>query len=93
MELEWEHFHCTEKLNFLDAIDYLKTVKEDGWRLPTVDELLYACKNYEEGFQRWGYWSSDTEDHYKLIVYFYTANVWKMDLDSHMYVRFIRNIN
>lgn len=92
MELEWEEFHCTEKMNYLDALDYLKTVKDEGWRLPNVDELVLACKNYIDGFQRWGYWSCESEDNYHLVVYFYTANVWKMENDSKMYVRFIRDI-
>jgi hypothetical protein len=93
MELEWEEFHCTEKMNYFDALDYLRTVSDDGWRLPTNFELTNACKNYMEGFQRWGYWSGDfCDDKFSFIIYFYTANEWKVHKDSLMYVRFVKDI-
>lgn len=93
MEIEWEEFHCLEKMTYDDALEYVKTVSEDGWRIPSSIELIEACKNYIEGFQRWGYWSSDIyKDDYCGVVYFYTANLWKMEKDSKMYVRFIRKI-
>lgn len=93
MELEWEEFHCLEKMNRRDALEYLDSIKEDGWRLPTVEELIFACKNYVEGFQKWGYWSSEIHDKdYSIIVYFYTSNQWVTQNDSQMYVRFIRDI-
>jgi hypothetical protein len=93
MEIEWEEFHCTEKMSHEDALQYLKTIEEDGWRLPTVNELVEACKSYTEGFQRWAYWSSEIYDHvFCEAVYFYTANVWKTHRDSLLYVRFVKDM-
>jgi hypothetical protein len=93
MEIEWEEFHCTEKMNYDDVLEYLKSIEEDDWRLPTVDELVEACKSYTEGFQRWGYWSSEKyNDTLCETVYFYTANVWRIEIDSLMYVRFVKDM-
>jgi hypothetical protein len=93
MEIEWEEFHCTEKMNYDDALEYLKSIEEDDWRLPTVNELILACKSYTEGFQRWDYWSSEIyDDTFCETVYFYTANVWRKQRDSLLYVRFVKDM-
>jgi len=91
--LEWEEFHCTEKMSYFDALEYVETVSDYGWRIPTCQELINACKTNINGFQRWGYWSSDVmPNNYVKAVYFYTGNDWKLEMDSLMYVRFIKEI-
>lgn len=93
MDLEWEEFHCLDKMNYLDALEYLETIEEYGWRLPSSIELIEACKSYHQGFQRWGYWTNDImPNNYVKVVYFYTGNEWKLEMDSSLYVRFIREI-
>lgn len=90
--IEWEEFHCLEKMNFIEAVEYLKSIEEDGWRLPSKAELIQACRNRNPGFQKWGYWSSDVDNDLIWVIYFYTGNDWKLDKNSTMYVRFIRDV-
>ena len=57
--LEWKET-CSKKLNWEEAKEWCK-MKGDGWRLPTVLELLNAYYYKVDGFSLSYHWSS-TED-------------------------------
>ena len=54
--IEWEET-CSKKLNWGEAKDWCE-MKGDGWRLPTVVELLQAHEDNLEGFSTGFHWSS-----------------------------------
>lgn len=94
MKVEWQNNPPKKSMNWHKAIEYAESLG-DGWRLPTIEELIDACDNNIEGFQAIHYWSSNTyaqDTNYACYVNFYFGVVILADKTFNYSVRCIRDI-
>jgi hypothetical protein len=71
MELEWQENPPEKLMNWNEATQYADSLGE-GWRLPTIEELISAYEDQVIGFRYEVYWSSSTYDQdvtYAWVVY------------------------
>lgn len=61
MKLEWEGNPPTNIMNWYEAMEYAKSL-DDGWRLPTIEELKEVYDSKLDGFRSYNYWSSTIAD-------------------------------
>ena len=88
--LEWEET-CSKKLNWEEAKEWCK-MKGNGWRLPTVMELLTAYYYKVDGFSSVNHWSStEYSEAYARFVDFSDGDVNFSNKTDSYTVRCVRN--
>ena len=87
MEIEWKK---SERDTF--TFEKAKTLENNGWRLPTIEELEKAYHEKTEGFTESLYWTSNThpETNSVWFVDFYKGIVSFCGETSSLFVRLVK---
>jgi len=94
INLIWEENPSQEKMNWDEANNYAENL-EEGWRLPTKEELEKASEDDLKGFNKKYYWSSSTVTNCNNNVWIvcfnqnYTSNG---NNDNYVYARCVKEV-